>query len=163
MEQLRRVTRRDVRLASAIMGAIGAAYTVDAFLLPIGNPVGTGSGAMPTVVGLLWVFCGAYLTVWPPEITQHDDEVGTWPTRDMIVRVAVVLCICFGVIIVLPKLGITVTSAIFMALMARIAGASWLNAILSSIVLAAAIWVVFVYLLDLTLPVGTWMTLIWGG
>lgn len=161
MENLPRVTRADVRNGSAVLTAIGVAYTWDALRLPLGDPFGTGSGSVPVIVGLLWVACGAYLTVWPPEITRHDEEVGTWPDRDMVIRFAMVLGLCFGFIFFLPKLGIVVTSAIFMMLIARIADASWPKAVVSSLFLAAALWVVFVYFLGLPLPPGTWTTSIW--
>jgi putative tricarboxylic transport membrane protein len=155
MESHPPVTRTHVRIASAILTAVGLAYTYHAFQLPLGDPIGTGTGATPRVIGVFWVTFGFFVTLRTPDIQVRDDEVGTWPNFAMIKRLTLALALCFGFVLMLPVLGMIVTSALFLILMAQVSGAPWGKSSLASIVLPIFFWLVFVKLLQVSLPTGS--------
>lgn len=162
MEHHPTVTKTHIRIASAILTTIGLAYTYHAFQLPLGDPPGTGVGAMPRAVGALWVAFGLYVTVRGADIQVHDDEVGIWPTFAMVKRLAAAVILCFGFVIMQPLLGMIVTSALFLVLMAQLSGAPWGKSLLASIVLPIFFWLVFVKLLQVTLPAGFLFVFLFG-
>ena len=163
MEHSRRITRGQVRIASAILTLFGALYTWQATRLPIGDPIGSEEGGTPLVIGVLWVLFGLYVTLKAPEPGAHDDEVGTWPSRAMAGRLAAVAALCVAYIVMLPWLGTIATSFLFMTAMARMCGAPWLRSMAASLVLAVAFWLLFVDLLDLSLPTGAFFNALrWG-
>lgn len=155
MERHPPATRAHVRIVSAILTAVGLAYTYFALQLPLGDPIGTGVGATPSVIGMLWVTFGVFVTLRAPEIQVRDDEIGTWPSFAMTKRLLLAVALCFGFVVMLPLLGMMVTSALFLILMAQVSGAPWGKSLLASIVLPFFFWLVFVKLLQVSLPAGS--------
>jgi hypothetical protein len=162
MESLPRVTKEHVRIASAIMTIIGALYTWQASRLPMGDPVGSGEGGTPLIVGILWVVFGLFVTVRTPALHEHDEEVGTWPDSAAIKRLVIAVLLCIGFVVFLNVLGTLATSAIFMAFMARLCGASWARSATVSIIMAVCLWLLFVKLLQLSLPQGVILAMLPG-
>lgn len=154
MERLHYVTREHVRIVSAILTVLGAFYCWQAWQLPMGDPLGSEAGGTPMLIGTLWVLLGAYVTLRAPGPANHDEEVGTWPDRRMAGRLVAVAVLCAGFIVLLPWLGTITTSFAFMAIMARMCGATWLRSIVSALVLSLAFWGLFAWLLELSLPSG---------
>lgn len=162
MEHHPPVTRTHVRIASAILTAVGLAYTYYALQLPLGDPIGTGIGATPSVIGLLWVTFGFFVTLRTPDIQVRDDEVGTWPNVQMMKRLALAIVLCLGFVVMQPLLGMIVTSGLFLILMAQLSGAPWGKSLLASIVLPIFFWLVFVKLLQVSLPAGSLFVYLFG-
>ncbi|MGL5164345.1 MAG: tripartite tricarboxylate transporter TctB family protein [Afipia sp.] len=162
MESRSLVTRTHVRIASAILTAVGLAYTYYALQLPLGDPIGTGVGATPSAIGLLWVIFGCFVTLRTPDIQVRDDEVGTWPSLAMTKRLALAVALCFGFVVTQPLLGMIVTSGLFLILMAQLSGAPWGKSLLASIVLPVFFWLVFVKLLQVSLPAGSLFAYLFG-
>ncbi len=54
---------KGARLASLVLTAAGLFYLYQAIQLPIGNPPGTGIGAVPTLVAVSWVVFGLFVTI----------------------------------------------------------------------------------------------------
>lgn len=71
-------------------------------------------------------------------------------------RLVGVLAILFLYAVLFTRAGYLTTSVIAMAVLARIFGASWVKAGVTGVVLAAGSYGLFVYALDIVLPVGTW-------
>ncbi len=153
-DRLSRIKREHVRIASAILTVVGAFYTWRASLLPLGNPIGSGAGGTPLIVGILWTACGAYATIWGRDVAVHNDEVGTWPSGNSGRRLLAIAGMSIGFVVLLPWLGAHVTSFMLMTLVARMCGASWLKSVVASVLFVFAMWVLFVRLLDLSLPSG---------
>lgn len=162
MEHQSPVKRAHVRIASAILTTIGLAYTYHALQLPLGDPSGTGVGAMPSALGVLWVAFGLYVTVRGSDVQVRDDEVGTWPNFAMMKRLVAAVILCFGFVVMQPLLGMIVTSALFLILMAQLSGAPWGKSLLASIVLPIFFWLVFVKLLQVSLPAGSMFVFLFG-
>jgi putative tricarboxylic transport membrane protein len=155
MERHPTITRGHVRIASAILTIIGAIYAYRAFYLSLGDPPGTGVGITPIAIGVLWVAFGLYVTLRAPDIQVRDGEVGSWPGREMTRRLLLAIGLCFGFIVVLPFLGMVVTSGLFLVLIGRLAGAPWGKSLLTGIVLPMVFWLIFVKLLQVSLPEGS--------
>jgi putative tricarboxylic transport membrane protein len=162
MEHHPPVTRTHIRIASTILTTIGLAYTYHALQLPRGDPPGTGVGAMPSAIGVLWVAFGLYVTVRGADIQVRDDEAGTWPNFAMMKRLVVAVILCFGFVVMQPLLGMIVTSALFFILMAQLSGAPLGKSLLASFVLPISVWLVFVKLLQVSLPVGSLFVFLFG-
>jgi putative tricarboxylic transport membrane protein len=160
MEQHPPITRAHVRIASAILTLIGLAYLYHALQLPLGEPRGTGVGATPIAIGVLWVAFGIYATLRTPESQVRDGEVGTWPTPQMAKQLGLAIVLCIGFIALLPLFGMSLTSGLFLLFIARVAGARWRKSLFASIVLAIFFWLIFVRLLQVSLPEGSIISLL---
>lgn len=154
MDNLPRVTRTQSRIAAAVLTLVGLGYTLAAFQLPIGRPFGSGSGGTPVLIGIAWCIFGAYLTLRPPEITTVDDETGTWPAGAGLRRIVLVLALCAAFIVMMNVVGTIGTSVIFLFVMALTFGGTVRQALISSVLLSAAFWLVFIHLLQVRLPAG---------
>jgi hypothetical protein len=163
MKEFPRVTNTQVRIASAILTLFGIFYTWEAFQLPMGKPVGSGSGSTPALIGVAWSVIGAYVTVRVPEITLGEDGEGLWPNAEGTRRIVMVLLLCTGFILAMNYFGIIATSVVFHFIMAVAFGGGLLQALLTSTLLSAALWLVFVHLLQVRLPTGTLVTTLFGG
>lgn len=163
MERQPVITRAHIRIASAVLTLIGFAYTYYAMQLSLGDPPGTGVGAFPSAVGVLWTAFGLYVTLRTPDIQIRDGEVGVWPDARMMKRLGLAVALCAGFIAMLSALGMLVTSGLFLILMGRLAGAPWGKAILASVVLPISFWVIFVKLLQVSLPLGALFVYLFGG
>ncbi|MEH2510380.1 putative tricarboxylic transport membrane protein [Nitrobacteraceae bacterium AZCC 1564] len=163
MERQPLIAKSHVRIASAILTGAGLIYFYNALQLPLGDPLGTGVGAVPTFVGILWIIFGLYVTCRDADIQIRDSEVGTWPDRQMAIRLGLALVLCFGFIIVMPLLGTVATSGLFLLLMGRLAGAPWGKSLVASVALPVFFWLVFVKLLKVSLPVGSLFAFATGG
>lgn len=162
MERLSRITRGQVRLASAMMTLLGVLYTWWALQLSAGDPPGSGEGGTPMVVGVLWVVVGTFVTLRAGPIHEHNDEVGTWPDRGGWLRLVIVGSLCLGFVAFMGLLGTIFTSFIFMTLMARLCDASWSRSLVASAAMSVFLWLLFVKFLQLSLPVGAIFSL-WPG
>jgi hypothetical protein len=140
------------RLASCILTAAGLFYLYHASGLPLGDPPGTGVGAIPLLVGICWVAFGAYSAV---RIPKASPESGPWPRGREALRVPAALLLCVAFIVALSFFGIFLTTGIFLLLMARLAGSPWKSALILSVATPAAFWVVFSWGLKVSLPYGS--------
>ena len=162
MEEFPRVTKAQVRIASAILTAIGIFYTWEAFQLSMGNPIGSGSGATPVLIGLAWSAIGIYVTLRPQEIGVEGDDEGVWPSPSGVRRIVMVLAFCAGFVVAMNYVGVIPTSLVFLFVMALSFGGSLLQALLTSTLLSAALWFVFIYLLQVRLPTGSLVSSLFG-
>jgi hypothetical protein len=140
------------RLASLILTTAGLFYLYHASQLPLGDPRGTGVGAVPLLIGTCWVAFGAYSAV---RIPKNSPESTPWPRGHEALRALAVLFLCVAFIVSLPFFGIFLTTGMFLLLMARLAGSPWKSALILSVVTPAAFWLVFSWGLKVSLPYGS--------
>ena len=155
MDRSRLITRGHVRATCASLTLIGAAYLWHAWQIPLGDPAGSGNGGTPRITGLLWVLFGLLATFRARPVDGTEGDGSRWPDMAMSVRIAQVVGLCLAFVVALPFLGMVGTSAIFMVLMAVLCGASWTRAALVAALMAAAIWLVFAKLLQVSFPTGS--------
>lgn len=162
MDELKRISGRQVRGASAVITLIGIAYSWLAFQLPLGDPLGSGEGTVPMLIGALWVFFGAMVTIQPPRLYEYSEEAGTWPDGTGVRRLLIVAVLCLGFVLFMHSLGMALTGLIFMVLMARLCAASWANSLIAGVVMTIGMWLLFEKFLQLSLPAGTVFSFLHG-
>jgi hypothetical protein len=145
------------RLTSLILTAAGLFYLYQSLQLPMGDPPGTGVGAIPALVAVCWVAFGVYVTI---RNRAAVSDVGPWPSGRSALRVGYSLLLCVAFIVTLPFFGIFLTTGAFLFLMARLVDATWKNACVVAATTPVAFWVVFSFGLKVSLPYGSLITTI---
>ena len=135
------------RIPGAVLMALGLGISVEATTFEVGfltDPV--GPKALPLLVGVLLTLAGAHALARPGP--------APWPERAALTRVAaaVVLFLLYGV--ALAPLGFFLSTTLAVAGLGLLYGAPAGRAGAAAMVLAAALWVLFVRVLALPLPVG---------
>lgn len=151
---------KGARLASLILTAAGLFYLYQAINMPMGEPPGTGIGAVPTLVAVCWVIFGLFVTVRNRCVSV---DLGPWPKGRSALRVGYAFLLCVTFIIGLPFFGIFLTTGVFLLLMARLADAPWKDALIVAVATPLAFWVVFSLGLKVSLPYGSLLTAILRG
>jgi Tripartite tricarboxylate transporter TctB family len=149
-----------IRLASLILTVAGLFYLYQAIELPMGDPPGTGVGAVPVLVAVCWVVFGAFVTV---RNRGASADLGPWPRGSAALRVGGAFFLCVMFIVGLPFFGIFLTTGVFLLLMGRLAGAPWTSAVILSAATPVAFWIVFSLGLKVSLPFGSLLTVIFRG
>ncbi|MGM4903861.1 tripartite tricarboxylate transporter TctB family protein [Tardiphaga sp. 866_E4_N2_1] len=144
------------QLTSLILTAAGLFYLYQSLQLSMGDPLGTGVGAMPALVAVCWVAFGVFVTVR----NRPAADVGPWPRGRLALRVGYSLLLCIAFIVALPVFGVFLTTAVFLLLMARLVDATWKNACIVAVTMPIAFWVVFSLGLKVSLPYGVLLTTI---
>jgi hypothetical protein len=148
------------RLTSLILTAAGLGYLYQSMQLPMGDPLGTGVGAIPALIAVCWVAFGIYVTIRNRPVAA---ELGPWPRGTAALRVGYSLLLCIAFVVTLPFLGIFLTTAAFLLLMARLVEATWKNACVVAVTTPIAFWIVFALGLKVSLPYGSLFTTMFGG
>ena len=105
---------------------------------------------------------GIYVTLRPQEIGVEGDDEGVWPSPSGVRRIVMVLAFCAGFVVAMNYVGVIPTSLVFLFVMALSFGGSLLQALLTSTLLSAALWFVFIYLLQVRLPTGSLVSSLFG-
>lgn len=150
---------KTVRLASLILTALGLFYLYQASKMPLGDPPGTGIGAVPIVVGICWVAFGLYATI---RNRGGLVDSGPWPKGRAAFRALYALLLCVVYIVGLPVFGIFITTGVFLVLMARLAGAPSTSALGVAVMTPIAFWVIFSLGLKVSLPYGSLLAAVLG-
>ncbi|MBH5384722.1 tripartite tricarboxylate transporter TctB family protein [Bradyrhizobium sp. CNPSo 4019] len=148
-----------VRSASLILTALGLFYLHQASMMPLGDPPGTGIGAVPLMVGTCWVAFGLYVTI---RNQSGLVDSGPWPKGRAALRALYALLLCVVYIVGLPFLGIFITTGVFLVLMARLAGAPSTSALVVAVMTPIAFWVIFSLGLKVSLPYGSLLAAVLG-
>jgi len=143
-------------LAGAIFIALGLAFALGALAYDIGTPLRMGPGYVPLVLGGLLAALGAGIIV-KGFIAGEGEEIGGFEWRAVILIAAALLF--FG----LTVRGLGVIGALFgTSLLASLARSKtgWREALVIAIGLTALSVAIFIYGLQLSLPlVGPWIPL----
>jgi putative tricarboxylic transport membrane protein len=129
-------------LAAAAVAAEAATFRV-AFLT---DPV--GPRALPWLAAIILGAAGTTMALRP-------GPSPAWPTPRVMVRLggAVAVFLAYG--IVLPSLGFVTSTTAAVAALSMLFGGPPLKSVLAALVLSACIWLLFVQVLALPLPLGT--------
>ena len=142
------------RLAAAVALLVSLGYLGLALQLPAGTRAQPGPGLFPLLVGIALVMTAAVhglgVTLAPPPPAA---SVSTGARR----RVLAVLGAFVGFGLLLPRVGYLAAALVFVAAALRQLGASWRLALLVAALAATASHLVFVLVLDVPLPRGTWL------
>ena len=130
---------------------VGLAFAWGATEYNFGSSAKPGPGYFPFGLGILLALLGGLVLFKAVTIESPDgDPIGAIAWRPLLIIVGAIAL--FG--LALPKLGLVVTLPLLIV-MASLAGDEfhWKDALISSVVLTAGSWAIFVWGLKLTIPV----------
>ncbi len=130
---------------------VGLAFAWGATEYNFGSSAKPGPGYFPFGLGMLLALLGALVLFKAVTIESPDgDPIGAIAWRPLLIIVGAIAL--FG--LALPKLGLVVTLPLLIVV-SSLAGDEfhWKDALISSVVLTAGSWVIFVWGLKLTIPV----------
>ena len=129
---------------------VGVVFAVGATNYSMGSSARPGAGYFPLILSVIMSILGAVVLFKSLTIeTEGGDPVGAFAWRPLIV-----ICVAIAVFgLALPRLGMFATIPLLI-IMVSFAGDefSWKGVIASSIVLTAGSWVIFIWGLNLTIP-----------
>jgi hypothetical protein len=134
--------------------AAGVVFAWGATNYSLGTSARPGPGYFPLGLGVLLAILGCVVTFKALTIeTEGGDPIGTVAWRPLLIIIAAITV--FG--ICLPRLGMVITIPILI-IMTSFAGDEfgWKGVIASAIVLTVFSWVIFVWGLNLTIPMKPW-------
>lgn len=133
-------------LACAALGIVAWGYHAPFSYEPV------GPRAYPLLLLILMALGAVYLLVKPSSTTSHSDE----PPLDKHVIRKVVGCVVILTVYaaLFEPLGFVPASLIFGIAMARLYEGTWIASVISGVVLAAGLYLLFDKVLDVPLPLG---------
>ncbi|HWH82174.1 MAG TPA: tripartite tricarboxylate transporter TctB family protein [Burkholderiaceae bacterium] len=133
---------------------VGVVFAVGATNYSMGSSAKPGAGYFPLILSVLMAILGAVVLFKSLTIeTEGGDPIGAIAWRPLLVIVASILVFGFA----LPKLGMFLTIPLLIV-MVSFAGDEfgWMGVVVNSIVLTAGSWVIFIWGLNLTIPLKPW-------
>ena len=145
--------RRADQISGALLLIFGAGFVVGARQYPYWTPTGPGSGFLPFWLGLAMAALAIGLLVGA---TRRPDAGSAWlPGGRVLVRIVVVIVATAAFIWLLPILGMTVATFLFLVGILRfLEGHTWLATIGVAVATSAVNWLVFIRWLNVPFPVG---------
>ena len=132
----------------------GAGFAIGATNYSMGTSARPGAGYFPLLLSGILALLGAVVLFKSLTIeTEGGDPVGDIAWRPLLVIVASITV--FG--LALPRLGMFITLPLLI-IMVSFAGSEfkWVGVLISSVVLTAGSWVIFIWGLSLTIPLKPW-------
>jgi len=140
------------RLAGVVLAVVGLAIGVEASTFNVSfmtDPI--GPKALPYVVGLVLFFAGVHGAARP------ESEVA-WPGRSMQAKLAGACAAFLLYPLALEVLGFVLSTTLVVGALSHLYGAPPKRGVPAAALLSVALWLLFVRLLALPLPVGSlWM------
>ena len=130
--------------------AVGIAFASGSTPYPVGSSAQPGSGYFPLIVSGLMVVLGGIVLFKSLTIeTEGGNPIGHIAWRPLLVIVASIAMFGWA----LPRLGMFITIPL-LVLMVSVAGDEfdWKGVLLSCVVLTAGSWAIFIWGLNLTIP-----------
>lgn len=137
-------------LSGLMFLVVGVVFAVGATNYSMGSSARPGAGYFPLMLSVIMAILGAVVLFKSLTIeTENGDPVGTIAWRPLLVVVASIAV--FG--LTLPRLGLFVSLPLLI-IMVSFAGDEfgWKGVLASCVVLMAGSWVVFIWGLNLTIP-----------
>jgi hypothetical protein len=135
--------------------AVGVGFAWGATNYSFGQSARPGPGYFPFGLGLLMAILGAFVLFGAlTKDTEDGDPVGSFAWRPLAIIIGSILLFGF----LLPRAGMFITLPILVVLSASASDEFKLKeALLNAVILTAGSWVIFIYGLNLTIPL--WPTL----
>ena len=129
---------------------VGVVFAVGATNYSMGSSARPGAGYFPLILSVIMAILGAVVLFKSLTIeTEGGDPIGAFAWRPLIV-----ICVAIAMFgLALPRLGMFATIPLLI-IMVSFAGDefSWKGVIATSVVLTAGSWVIFIWGLNLTIP-----------
>ena len=129
---------------------VGVVFAVGATNYSMGTSARPGAGYFPLILSVIMAILGAVVMFKALTIeTEGGDPIGAFAWRPLLVIIISIAVFGFA----LPRLGMFITIPLLI-IMVSFAGDefSWLGVLVSSVVLTVGSWVIFIWGLNLTIP-----------
>ena len=145
--------RRADQISSALLLVFGAGFVAGARQYPYWTPTGPGSGFLPFWLGLAMAVLAAMLLVGA---TRRPDAGPAWlPGGRALVRLVVVIVATAAFVWLLPVLGMTIGTFLFLVGLLRfLEGHTWVATLGVAVATSAVNWLVFTHWLHVPFPIG---------
>jgi hypothetical protein len=140
------------RVLSLTVAVLGAIYFYLALQLPLQTLNGPGAGFFPLAIGAMLVLTGIAATL-QGELVAAAAPLGAVARRKVLVVIASLAAFC----LLLPRIGYIPSGILVMILVLRQFEASWKLTLTVSILGALGTYFLFVFLLGLPFPHGSWL------
>jgi putative tricarboxylic transport membrane protein len=146
--------RRADRVAAVILLALAVAYSATAARQhTYWSATGPAAGFLPFWLGVALAILAVILLVGA--VRQPDPGPAWAPRGHGAVRFVVVILATAAFIVIMPIVGMTLATALFLTILLRaLEGRSWLTTLGVAVGMAAANWAVFVWWLGIPFPAG---------
>jgi putative tricarboxylic transport membrane protein len=145
--------RRADQITGLLLLVFGLWFTVAARQYPYTTPTGPGSGFLPTWLGLVMAALAAMLLIRATRAT--DPGVPWMPSGRGLARLVAVVVAIALFIALMPVLGMTVATVLFLVAMLRLLeGHGWGTTLGVAGATACVNWLVFTYWLRVPFPAG---------
>lgn len=129
------------------------AYLGMSLQLPLGRMDQPGAGVFPIIVGTLMVLI-SLVTVWEGWQLEKAETI-EWPAGADRKRLLCLVGLMVGYVVALPWLGQIISATLFCLLLMRVlSNLGWLRIGMYSLIMSAALYWVFVVLLNVPMPRG---------
>ncbi len=146
------ISKKKSYMWTGLFGLIlSAGYLHMSLDLPMGALDEPGAGLFPILVSAIMAFASA-AAMWEGHQAPISEaiEIPTGSDRARLVKLVLVLLTYF---VAIPWLGYSMSSFIFcIALIRLLSNTNWVRCILYSIIMTAAVYIVFIYLLKVPMP-----------
>ena len=140
------------RVRGLLVGLVGAAIGLEATTFDVRfmtDPV--GPKALPGLVALMLILAGVKGLVRP-------EPTGPWPSRAVLGKIAAATTAFLVYAVALDALGFLLSTTLVVTALAYLYGAPTRRGLPAAALLSGALWLLFVHLLALPLPIGAlWM------
>ena len=133
---------------------VGVGFALGATNYSMGSSARPGAGYFPLILSVIMAILGAVILFKALTIeTEGGDPIGPIAWRPLLVTVASIAVFGFA----LPKLGMFVTVPLLI-IMVSFAGTEfgWKGVLINAAVLTAGAWFIFIWGLNLTIPLKPW-------
>jgi putative tricarboxylic transport membrane protein len=144
--------RRADQVSGALLLVLGAGVAAGARQYPYWTPNGPGSGFLPLWLGLVLAALAVALLVGA---TRRPDAGPAWlPGGSALVRLVAVLVATALFVWLLPVLGMTLGTCLFLVALLRFLGHHWVASLAIATATTTVNWLVFTYWLNVPFPTG---------
>ena len=145
--------RRADQISGLLLLIFGIGFMVGGRQHPYWTPTGPGSGFLPFWLGLAMAVLAAMLLVGA---TRRPDPGPSWlPSGRPLVRLIVVIVATTAFVWLLPVLGMTLATFLFLiGLLRFLEGHTWVATVGVAVAASAANWLVFTHWLHVPFPIG---------
>lgn len=140
------------RAPGVVIALLGLAAGLEATTFDVRfltDPV--GPKALPMLVAAILVLAGARAALLP-------DHVAAWPDRSLVLKLVGAAVAFLLYPLALPVVGFFASTTLVVAVLSWLYGAPWVKGAAAAAALSGALWLLFVRVLALPLPIGSlWM------
>lgn len=146
--------KRKAYFAVSAMGLVfSAGYLTLSFQLPFGEIDRPGAAVFPVIVGVI-VLLASIATFHEAWQMEQSEQVPLPAGKDLS-RILGLVGLLLGYLVALPWVGQVIASMLFFVFLMRlISSYSWKRILVSSMTMSLSIYAVFVFLLQVPMPVG---------